>query len=97
MKDDKRIRQLEQQLSECDKTPIVDIHSKIDIMNDLAWAISDTDPAQAQSHAEKAHTLANSIDNGAEPYQLGVAYSLRTLGYLNQRLGDYPLGLTQLL
>jgi len=97
MTDDNRIHELEEQLSECDKTPIVDIHSKIDIMNDLAWEMSDTDPAQAQSHAEKAHTLANSIGNGTEPYQLGIAYSLRTLGYLNQRLRDYPRGLTQLL
>ena len=97
MKDDKRIRRLEEKLSECDKDPDVDIHVKVDLINDLAWEISDTDPTQAQSLAEEAHTLATSIDNSAEPYQLGVAYSLRTSGYLNQRLGEYPLGLSQLL
>ena len=31
------------------------------------------------------------------PYQAGIAYSLRTQGYINQRLGDYPKGMSQLL
>ena len=67
------------------------------ILNDLAWALSDTDMQRAYALSETAYTLASSPHDGTLPYQAGIAYSLRTQGYINQRLGDYPLGMTQLL
>ena len=97
MTDEQTIRQLERQLAECDSISPVDVTRKIDILNDLAWALSDTDLQRAYAHAETAYTLASSSDDGASPYQVGIAYSLRTQGYVNQRLGEYPLGMAQLL
>jgi signal transduction histidine kinase/tetratricopeptide (TPR) repeat protein len=91
------IKALEAQLSALEADPQAEVRKEIDALNDLAWALSDTDMQRAQSLSQKAHTLATSIDNGAEAYQLGSAYALRTLGYLNQRLGDHSLGLSQLI
>lgn len=95
--DTQKIRQLERQLADCDNVSNADIQKKIDLLNDLAWALSDTDMQRAQSLSQTAHTLATSTGNGSASYPLGVAYSLRTQGYLNLRLGNYPLGLSQLL
>jgi tetratricopeptide (TPR) repeat protein len=41
--------------------------------------------------------MASTPEVGTPPYGAGMACSLRTLGYINQRLGDFPLGLAQLL
>ena len=92
MTDTDRIRQLEQQLADCDGSSSADAYKKIDLLNDLAWALSDTDMQRAYALGETAYTLASSPHDGAPPYQAGIAYSLRTQGYINQRLGDYPLG-----
>lgn len=97
MTDAERIRQLEQQLAGWESRPGTDRSGKIDLLNDLAWALSDVDLQRAYALAETAYRLANSPDNGAPPYEAGMAYSLRTQGYLNQRRGDYSLGLSQLL
>ena len=97
MIDTEKIRQLERQLAEFDTDSNADIHKKINILNDLAWMLSDTDLKRAYALSETAQTLADSPDDGEPPYQIGLAYSLRTQGYLNQRFGDYALGLTQLL
>lgn len=97
MPDTERIRQLEQQLGEYYNDLAANAYKKIDILNDLAWALSDTDMERAYKLSETAHALATVPDDGAPPYQAGIAYSLRTQGYLNQRWGHYPLGLSQLL
>lgn len=97
MTDAQRISQLEQQLANWDSHPGADWFGKIDLLNDLAWALSDVDLQRAYALAETAHALATSPDDGAPPYEAGIAYSLRTQGYLNQRRGDYSLGLSQLL
>lgn len=89
-----KIRRLERQLADVSNA---DIPQKIDLLNDLAWALSDTDMQRAQTLSQTAHNLATSTENGSESYPLGVAYSLRTQGYLNMRLGNHPLGLSQLL
>ena len=47
MTDAQKIRQLERQLTECDSISPVDGARKIDILNDLAWALSDTDLQRA--------------------------------------------------
>jgi hypothetical protein len=88
---------LEAQLSTLEADPHAEVWQKIDVLNDLAWALSDTDLQQSQSLGQTAQSLATSIDNDAGPYQLGIAYALHTLGYLNQRLGDHPLGLSQMI
>ncbi len=97
MPDTERIRQLEQQLGEYYNDLAANAYKKIDILNDLAWALSDIDMERAYKLSETAHALATVPDDGAPPYQAGIAYSLRTQGYLNQRWGHYPLGLSQLL
>jgi tetratricopeptide (TPR) repeat protein len=95
MTDAQQIRLLEGQLADSENS--ADVIHTIDILNDLAWALSDTDMSRAYALSETAYALANSPADGAPPYEAGMAYSLRTLGYLNQRLGNYPLGLSQLL
>ncbi len=97
MIDTQKIRQLERHLADCDGASEANLTQKIDLLNDLAWALGDIDLKRAQSLGETAYTLATSANDDAPPYPIGMAYSLRTLGYLNQRLGDYSLGLTQLL
>ena len=84
MADTPQIRQLERQLTNLDSAPDADIIKKIDILNDLAWALGDIDLKRAQTLSETAYTLAASSDDAA-PYLAGMAYSLRTQGYLNQR------------
>ena len=59
--------------------------------------LSDIDLKRAYAFSETAYTLAANPGDGEPPYQAGIAYSLRTQGYLNQRLGNHPLGLSQLL
>ena len=92
MTDAQTIRQLERQLADSEGS--TDVVRMIDLLNDLAWALSDTDMQRAYTLSETAYTLASSPHDGAPPYQAGMAYSLRTQGYINQRLGDYPLGMT---
>ena len=92
-----KIHQLERQLADHDSVPDADVRIKIDILNELAWALRDIDIQRAESLSETAQSLAESPNDGAEPHRLGVAYSLRTLGYLNFRLGNYPLSFSQSL
>ena len=95
MTDSQTIRELERRLADSEGS--ADVVQKITILNDLAWALSDTEMQRAYALSETAYTLASSPHDGASPDQAGMAYSLRTQGYINQRLGDYPLGMTQLL
>jgi len=89
------IDQLEQQFAASEASD--DVSLQIESLNALAWALSDTDMKRAYVLSEAAYELANAPTNGALPDQAGLGYSLRTQGYINQRLGDYPRGLTQLL
>ena len=97
MTDLQEIRELEQRLADLDQRPDADVYQKIDALNDLAWALSDIDLKRAYALSETAYTLASNHGDGAPAYQVGMAHSLRTQGYLNQRLGNHPLGLSQLL
>jgi len=97
MTDAQRIQQLEQQLANLGDNDALDIYKKIEILNELAWLLSDTDMKRAYALAETAYTLANAGDGNEPPYQIGIAYSLRTQGYLNMRFDHYTLALTQLL
>ncbi len=89
------IDQLEQQFADSEARG--DVPLQIASLNALAWALSDTDMKRAYVLSEAAYEMANAPTHGALPDQAAQAYSLRTQGYINQRLGDYPLGLTQLL
>ena len=97
MTDMQEIRQLERQLADLGGRPDADVNQRIDVLNDLAWRLSDIDLKQAYALSETAYTLACPPGNGDPPYQAGMAHSLRTQGYLNQRFGSYALGLSQLL
>jgi signal transduction histidine kinase/tetratricopeptide (TPR) repeat protein len=95
MTDSQTIRELERRLAASEGS--ADVVQKITSLNDLAWALSDTKMQRAYALSETAYTLASSPHDGTSPDQAGMAYSLRTQGYINQRLGDYPRGMTQLL
>jgi nitrate/nitrite-specific signal transduction histidine kinase len=97
MADSQQIRQLELRLADLDSRPPEHRVDKIGVLNELAWALSDTDMHRAYALAESACALASSPLGGAPPHQAGMAYGLRTQGYINQRLGHYPLGMSQLL
>ena len=47
MAETEAIYQLEQQLLELDFRPGVDAHKKVDLLNDLAWQLIDTDLPRA--------------------------------------------------
>ncbi|MDX1417359.1 MAG: tetratricopeptide repeat protein, partial [Candidatus Promineifilaceae bacterium] len=47
--------------------------------------------------SESAYSLAESGGGNGRPYQEGMAFSLRTQGYINQRLGNHSTGLVQLM
>ena len=97
MAETEAIYQLEQQLAELLSLPEIDTRKKVDLLNDLAWQLSDIDPKQAYTRGEEAYALACGASEGRSPYQIGMAYAMRTLGYLNQRAGAHALGLSQLL
>ncbi|MBK8048227.1 MAG: tetratricopeptide repeat protein [Anaerolineales bacterium] len=89
------IQMLELKLAALD--PGADALVRIDLLNELAWELSDTDSKRALSLSQRACELANDPPVGQAPYQTGIAYSLRTQGYVHARLGDNALGLSQLL
>lgn len=97
MSDAQRIAELERQLAACEGLTPADVRRQTDLLNDLAWALSDTDLQRAYALGETAFELASAPTDGAPSHQVGIARSLRTLGYLNQRLGNHPLGLSQLV
>ena len=92
MTDPEKIRELEQRLADLDQRPDADVYQKIDALNDLAWALSDIDLKRAYALSETAYTLAANPGEGAPPNQVGLAHSLRTLGYLNHAHRPSPAG-----
>ena len=91
------VQQLEAELATLAQRPAAGAIQRIDLLNDLAWQLSDIDGNRAYALAEEAHALASEPDADNARYQAGIARSLRTLGYVNQRLGKHQLGLGQLL
>jgi signal transduction histidine kinase len=89
------IDQLEQQLADSEASG--DVPLQIASLNALAWVLSDIDLHRAYALGEAAYALASAPADGAPPDSLALAYSLRVQGYVNQRLGDYPRALAQLL
>ena len=97
MTDVERIQHLEKQLAELDDAPEARIREKIDLINDLAWLLADTDTKRSLTLSETSYRLAESGGGNGSLYKEGMAYSLRTQGYLNQRLGNHSTGLVQLM
>lgn len=91
------IDELERALAEAGATTDADLIRRIDLLNALAWELSDSDAGRAMSVAETAYELAEAQAHDRGPYQRGVAYSLRTQGYLDMRSGAYPRGMERLL
>lgn len=69
----------------------------IDALNRIAWELSDIDASRSRACAEAAYALAEAAAESGRPDRAGMAYSLRTQGYLNQRSGSYAAGMAQLL
>ena len=90
------IGELERQLAEVAPDTPAGARRRIDLLNGLAWALNDIDMPRAQALSEEALALAESPAVGPAPYAVGIAYSLRTQGYLNQRRGEHATGLRQL-
>ncbi len=91
------VDELERALAEAGGTTNVDVIRRIDLLNALAWELSDSDAARAMGFGETAYMLANAQVDQGEPYRRGLAYSLRTQGYLDMRSGAYPRGMERLL
>jgi diguanylate cyclase (GGDEF)-like protein len=89
---DQRILELETQLNS-----VTDQRARIDILNELAWAIHLSDQEKAHGLAEQAYELASSDQFNQETYLPGLAGSLRTLAALNNDAGNYDTALTQSL
>ena len=86
------IPELESQLNNA-TDPLV----RIDLLNELAWAINLDDQVRSRALAEQAYELACSGDLAESPYLLGLAGSLRSLAALNNDAGDYDVALSQSL
>jgi signal transduction histidine kinase len=76
--------------------PAAEVHQRLAAWNAEAWALSDTDAQAAAQLADRAYALAAGLPAADLAGQVGIALSLRTLGYLNMRFGKHPLALTQL-
>ena len=85
-----RVSELETRLSDTRKSP-----EKIDILNDLAWELQDSDPARSKSLAEKAYQLSTSGKYQKEPYTRGLIMSLRGIAHANRRAGSIEVSLSQ--
>ncbi|MBP1465062.1 hypothetical protein EYB53_005015 [Candidatus Chloroploca sp. M-50] len=87
------VDELERALAEADG----DTSKRIDLLNALAWELSDCDASRAMNLAESAYALADTPAYDGRTYERGKAYSLRTQGYLDMRSGAYPRGMERLL
>jgi diguanylate cyclase (GGDEF)-like protein len=86
------ITELETQLQS-----VTEQRSRIDILNELAWALHLDNPEKAWGLAEQAYELATSGEFEKKPYLQGLAGSLRNLSALNNDAGQYDVALTQSL
>src|SRR5687768_5900516 len=68
-------------------------HDRIDAMNDLAWALWRVDAARGRELAAEALELARATDQEIPPYQRGIGYSLRALGWHELTLSNYESAL----
>ncbi len=74
-----------------------DQQTRINILNELAWAIHLDDRAKARGLAEQAHTLSSSGEYEQAAHWFGLASSLRCLAALDNDAGHYDQALVQAL
>ncbi len=74
-----------------------DQKARIDLLNELAWAIHLDDPTKGRELAELACELSLNGQFEQEPYLVGQAESLRSLAALNNDAGQYDKALSQAL
>ena len=86
------IQDLEVQLNS-----VTDQRLRIDILNELAWAIHLNDQEKARSLVEQSYQLASTGKFEQKPYLAGLAGSLRSQAALNNDAGNYDLALSQSL
>ena len=85
-----RIRQLEAQLA---ATPSG--RRRIDLLNDLAWALREHNPQRSLTLCQTAYELTRTGQFAEQPYRQGMAKSLHNLSLLNAQLTNYDLALSQ--
>lgn len=86
------IQELEAQLKST-----TDQQDKINLLNEIAWAINLNDQEKGRDFAEQAYELSSSGKFEKEPYLPGLAGSLRSLAALNNDAGNYDQALSQSL
>lgn len=86
------IQELEAQLKST-----TDQQDKINLLNEIAWAINLNDQEKGHDFAEQAYELSSSGKFEKEPYLPGLAGSLRSLAALNNDAGNYDQALSQSL
>ncbi|HET6486063.1 MAG TPA: diguanylate cyclase [Spirochaetia bacterium] len=84
------VRELEERLAET-----TDLRATIDLLNDLAWEVRDTDPVRSLSLSETALRRSTSAPFEAQPYREGWVKSLRGLAHSNRRAGNLSVSLSQ--
>lgn len=90
------LQDLEQRVADARGDDPDSVRRRVDALNALAWALCDTDLERARALAVTAAELSVPPHCGDTDYATGIALSLRTQGYLDQRSGDHALGLTRL-
>lgn len=78
-----------------DPTDTNDPQTRIDRLNELAWELRDTDPAQSQTLSATAFQLATSDPFDKQAYRQGLILSLRGLAHANRRAGNLSQSLSQ--
>lgn len=74
---------------------VTETRVKIDLLTALAWELRDSDQDRLRRLSEQAHQLATTGEFSQEPYQPGIAASLRNLAFLNMINGNYKLAVSQ--
>ncbi|MCG8349396.1 MAG: tetratricopeptide repeat protein [Chloroflexales bacterium] len=72
----------------------LDERQKIDVLNQLAWAIKDRDPRRGLVLSQTAYSLSRTGSFVGEPYHQGLGKSLTGLTVLNKRLSNYDAALS---
>jgi tetratricopeptide (TPR) repeat protein len=63
-----------------------ELRHKIDMLNEFAWELRNSDPQRGLKLSQQAYELADSENNS---YRKGMAYSLRNMAEMNVPLGNY--------
>jgi signal transduction histidine kinase len=87
-----RIKELEAQLA-----AVAGVRRKIDVLNALAYELSDIDPERMRRLSEEAYSLATSGKFRSQPYPKGLAESQLNLGRYHLLQSNYDLALSHFI